>query len=137
MYETYLFIYLFNHILTKACKAYAGQKKPKSHPYNLSYLVRPPNLLYPIKSAIQRKGKQKENYDTTRLSLPLAITPLSPSSLFLASLYTTLPCLSPLFFICVASPRLLFPSTIWTLMPPALMTSAYVFSVEVVFGHSW
>jgi hypothetical protein len=45
-------------------------------------------------------------------SLPLPITPLSPTPLLLPSYYTAPPCLSTLLFIGNISLRLLFPSTI-------------------------
>jgi hypothetical protein len=45
--------------------------------------------------------------------------------------------LSPLAFVGVESPRLPFPSTMWTFIPPLLMISAHVFLVEVLFGHGW
>jgi hypothetical protein len=70
-------------------------------------------------------------------SLPLLFAPLSPSSSFFASLHATPPLLSPLLAIGVVSPRLPFPSTIWTLIPPLLMTSAQVFLAEGVFVHGW
>jgi hypothetical protein len=55
-----------------------------------------------------------------------------------SNLYATPPLLSPLFFISgVASPRLPFPTTIWTLMPSLLMTSAQVFFTEVLVICSW
>jgi hypothetical protein len=63
--------------------------------------------------------------------------PLSPSSPLFASLCAAHPCLSPLVFISAVSPRLPFPSTIWTLIPPLLTTSAHVFLVDVVLGHGW
>jgi hypothetical protein len=59
--------------------------------------------------------------------LALSILPLSLSSPLFAILHTAPPCLSPLIFIGVVNPRLPFPSTIWTLNPLALMTSAHVF----------
>jgi hypothetical protein len=37
----------------------------------------------------------------------------------------------------VVSPRFLFPSTIWTLIPPLFMTSTYAFLVEVLLACSW
>jgi hypothetical protein len=70
-------------------------------------------------------------------SLPLLFTPLSLSPSFLASLHTAPPCLSPLLAIGVVSLRLPFPSTIWTSIPPLLMTSAQVFFAEGVFIHGW
>jgi hypothetical protein len=69
------------------------------------------------------------------LALPTA--PLTPSSHLFASLHAAPPHLSPLIFVGVVSPRLPFPSSIWTLMPPLLMTSAHVFFVGVLFSHSW
>jgi hypothetical protein len=45
--------------------------------------------------------------------------------------------ISPLFFVSVVSPRLLFPSTIWTLIPPALTTSAHVFVGGVLVFSAW
>jgi hypothetical protein len=69
--------------------------------------------------------------------LPLPIAPLSPSSPLFVSLRATPPRHSPLLIIGVVSPRWPFPSTIWTLIPPLLMTSAHVFLVEVVFGCGW
>jgi hypothetical protein len=70
-------------------------------------------------------------------SLPLPFTPLSPSSSFFASLCAAPPRLSPLLVLGVVSPRLPFPSTISTLIPPFLMTSAQVFLAEGVFSHGW
>jgi hypothetical protein len=95
---------------------------------------------------------QKKDYNATGLPLPLLFaplsplppfipapllpviirppvshpsSPLSPALAFFPSLCTAPPLLSPLFFIGgVVSPRLPFPSTIWTLIPPLLMTSA-------------
>jgi hypothetical protein len=74
---------------------------------------------------------------TSEPSLPLLLTPLSLSPSFLASLCAAPPRLSPLLAIGVVSPRLPFPSTIWTLIPPLLMTSAQVFFTEGVFVHGW
>jgi hypothetical protein len=70
-------------------------------------------------------------------ALPLPSIPLSPSTPLFTSLRATPPCLSPLGFIGVASPRLPFPSTIWTLIPLFLMTSAHVFFAEVLVSHGW
>jgi hypothetical protein len=69
--------------------------------------------------------------------LPLPIAPLSLSSYLLASLHAAPPHLSPLIFSGIVSPRLPFPSTIWTLIPLLLRISVHVFLVEIVFGHSW
>jgi hypothetical protein len=74
---------------------------------------------------------------SSRPPLPLPTAPLSPSSPLFTSLHAAPPHLSPLIFVSIASPRLPFPSTIWTLIPPFLMTSAYVFFMEVLFGHGW
>jgi hypothetical protein len=69
---------------------------------------------------------------------PYLSSPLSPTPSFLPNLHATPLLLSPLFFISgVASPRLPFPSTIWTLIPPLLMTSAQVFFAEGVVGFGW
>jgi hypothetical protein len=66
------------------------------------------------------------------------ISPLSPTLSLLPSLCAALPLRSPLFLISgVANLRLLFPSTIWILMPPLLMTSAQVFFAEVSIIHGW
>jgi hypothetical protein len=71
-------------------------------------------------------------------TLPHLSSPLSPTPSFLPSLRAAPPLLSPLFFVGgVASPRLPFPSTIWPLIPPLLMTSAHVFLAEGVFVHGW
>jgi hypothetical protein len=71
-------------------------------------------------------------------TLPPLSSPLSPTPSFLPSLRAAPPLLSPLFFVGgVASPRLPFPSTIWTLIPPLLTTSAQVFLAEGVFVHGW
>jgi hypothetical protein len=69
--------------------------------------------------------------------LPLPTAPLSPSTSYFASLRATPPCLSPRLVVDVVSPRLAFPSTIWTLMPPLLMTSVQVFLAEGVFVRGW
>jgi hypothetical protein len=71
-------------------------------------------------------------------TLPHLSSPLSPTPSFLPSLRAAPPLLSPLFFVGgVASPRLPFPSTIWTLIPPLLTTSAPVFFAEGVVGFGW
>jgi hypothetical protein len=71
-------------------------------------------------------------------TLPPLSSRLSPAPSFLPSLHAAPPLLSPLFLIGgVASPRLPFPSTICTLIPPLLMTSAQVFLAEVVFVRGW
>jgi hypothetical protein len=73
-----------------------------------------------------------------RPTLPRLSSPLSPTPSFLPSLHAGPPLLSPLFFVGdVASPRLPFPSPIWTLIPPLLMTSAQVFFAEGVFVRGW
>jgi hypothetical protein len=73
-----------------------------------------------------------------RPTLPRLSSPLSPSPSFLPSLRAAPPLLSPRFFVGgVASPRLPFPSTIWTLMPPLLTTSAQVFFAEVLVVRDW
>jgi hypothetical protein len=69
----------------------------------------------------------------SRLSLPHPF----PSSLFFVSLHAAPPHLSPLIFIGVVSPRLPFPSIIWTLIPPFLMISTHVLFMEVLLGHGW
>jgi hypothetical protein len=69
--------------------------------------------------------------------LPLPTAPLSPFSPLFASLCAAPPGLSPLIFVSVVSPRLPFPSTIWTLIAPFLMTSAHIFFAGVLFGHCW
>jgi hypothetical protein len=72
------------------------------------------------------------------LTLLRLSSPLSPAPSFLPSLHAAPPLLSPLLFISgVASSRLPFPSTIWTLIPPLLTTSAQVFLAEGVFVHGW
>jgi hypothetical protein len=73
----------------------------------------------------------------SRPSLPHPFAPLCPSSLFLVSLHAAPPRLSPLIFIRVVSPRLPFPSIIWTLIPPFLMISTHVLFMEVLLGHGW
>jgi hypothetical protein len=70
-------------------------------------------------------------------SLPLPITPLSPTLLLLSSLLAAPPHLAPLVFLGVVSPRLPFPSTMWTLIPPFLMISTHIFLVEVLWGRGW
>jgi hypothetical protein len=71
-------------------------------------------------------------------TLPRFSSPLSPTPSFHPSLHAAPPLLSPRFFVSgVISPRLLFPCTIWTLMPPLLMTSAQVFFTEVLVICSW
>jgi hypothetical protein len=71
-------------------------------------------------------------------TFPHFSSPLSPTPYFLPSLRTAPPLLSPRFFVGgVASPRLPFPSTVWTLMPPLLMTSAQVFFIEVLVVRGW
>jgi hypothetical protein len=73
-----------------------------------------------------------------RPTLPHLSSLLSPPPSFLPSLRTAPPLLSPLLFVGgVASPRLPFPSTIWTLIPPLLTTSAQVFFAEGVVGFGW
>jgi hypothetical protein len=69
--------------------------------------------------------------------LPLPAAPLSPSSPRFASLRAAPPHLSPLLVVGVVSPRLPFPSTIWTLIPPLLTTSAQVFLAEGMFFRGW
>jgi hypothetical protein len=68
---------------------------------------------------------------------PLPFAPLSPTPAFFPSLRAAPPHLSPLLVIGVVSPRLPFPSTIWTLIPPLLTTSAQVFLAEGVFVRGW
>jgi hypothetical protein len=74
---------------------------------------------------------------SSRPPLPLPTIPLSPSSPLFTSLRATPPHLSPLIFISVRSPRLLFPSTIWMLIPPFQISSSHVFFVEVLFSCGW
>jgi hypothetical protein len=74
---------------------------------------------------------------TSKPSLPLLFATLSLSPSSLASLCAAPPHLSPLLAIGFVSLRLPFPSTIWTLIPLLLMTSAQVFLAEGVFIHSW
>jgi hypothetical protein len=71
-------------------------------------------------------------------TVPLPSLPLSPTSAFFLSLRAVPPHLSPLHIVIgVANPRLLFPSTIWTLMPLLFMTSAQVFFAEGIFCWGW
>jgi hypothetical protein len=72
-----------------------------------------------------------------RLPVPLPSSPLSPPPAFFPSLRAAPPHLSPVLVAGVVSPRLPFPSTILTLIPPLLTTSAQVFLVEGVFVHGW
>jgi hypothetical protein len=74
---------------------------------------------------------------SSRPTLPLPIAPLSRSTPIFASLRAAPPRLSPLIFVGVVSPRLPFPSTIWTLIPLFLTTSAPVVFAEVLFGRGW
>jgi hypothetical protein len=73
----------------------------------------------------------------SRPPLPLPTAPLSPSSPLFARLRAAPPRLSPLVFVDVVSPRLPFPSTIWTLIPPFLMTSAHGFFSGGPFSRGW
>jgi hypothetical protein len=68
---------------------------------------------------------------------PLPSSPLSPTPAFFPSLHAAPPRLSPLLVFGVVSPRLPFPSTIWTLIPPLLTTSTQVFLAEGVFVRGW
>jgi hypothetical protein len=72
---------------------------------------------------------------SSRPPLPLPTILLSPSSTYFASLHATPPCITPLIFTGIVSPRLPFPSTIWTLIPLLLTTSAYIIFVELLVSH--
>jgi hypothetical protein len=74
---------------------------------------------------------------TSGLSLPLPSTPLSPAILFLTSLLAAPPYLALLIVRGVVCPRLPFTSTIWTLILPLLMTSAYIILWEVLLFIGW
>jgi hypothetical protein len=74
---------------------------------------------------------------SSRPPLPLLIAPLSSSTLRFASLRADPPYLSPLVFVGVVSPRLQFPSTVWTLIPPVRTTSAHVFFAGVLVFIAW
>jgi hypothetical protein len=69
--------------------------------------------------------------------VPLPSSPLSPTPAFFPSLHAAPPCLSPLLVASCVSPRLPFPSTIWTLIPALLTTSAEVFLAEGVLIRGW
>jgi hypothetical protein len=69
--------------------------------------------------------------------VPLPSSPHSLPPAFFPSRRAAPPRLSPLLAVGVVSPRLPFPSTIWTLIPPLLMTSTQVFLVEGVFVRGW
>jgi hypothetical protein len=74
---------------------------------------------------------------SSRPPLPLLIAPLSPSTPLFTHLHAAPPRLSPLVFVSVVSPRLPFPSTIWTLIPPVQTTSAHVFFAGVLVFIGW
>jgi hypothetical protein len=75
---------------------------------------------------------------TSRPTVPLPSSPLSPTSAFFPSLHAAPPHVSPLRVVVgVTSPRLLFPSTIWMLIVLLFTTSAQVFFTEGVFCRGW
>jgi hypothetical protein len=74
---------------------------------------------------------------TFRPPVPLPSSRLSPTPAFFHSLRAAPPRLCPLLVVGVVSPRLPFPSTILTLIPPLLTTSAQVFLAEAVLVCGW
>jgi hypothetical protein len=100
----------------------------KSYKYNKADKSGPPLLLPPITAVYKRnKGNTPGNLavayipspvDFSGPTCPPPFAPLSPPPLFFSSLRAAPLRLSPLPFSGVESPRLPFPSTIWTLIPP-------------------
>jgi hypothetical protein len=109
---------------TKEKKSYNAAGPP---PPPLSAPLSPPLRFIPVPSSPVTFGPPA----------PLPSSPLSPTTAFFPSLRATPPRLSPLLVVGVVSPRLPFASTIWTLIPPLLTTSAQVFLVEGAFVQGW